>query len=219
MDRTVPKGAAILLDFIGDTEAPKGYGTIYGNNQGKLGRPITSMTLGDIIDAQPAWSKAFRSSATGRYQFMRATLQDLSRELGLLGTQVFNAGFQDRLAYHLLKRRGYEAFMSGAISRTEFGKRLAQEWASFPVLAAIKGGSRPVSRGQSFYAGDGLNKSLVKPETVEAVLDRVKAAESAPITPAPVEPATPQPTPEQPAKPQSLFAILAGLFVRLFKKV
>lgn len=108
--------------------------------------------------------------------------------------------------------------MTGKIDRTEFGKRLAQEWASFPVLAATKGGSRIVSRGQSFYAGDGLNKSLVTPEAVEAVLDRVKAAASAPATPTPVEPAKPQPTPEQPAKAQSLVAALASLFVRLFKK-
>lgn len=27
----VPAGAAILLDFIGGIEAPKGYGTIYGS--------------------------------------------------------------------------------------------------------------------------------------------------------------------------------------------
>ncbi|MDH6229597.1 hypothetical protein M2281_000169 [Mesorhizobium soli] len=43
MDKTVPAGAAMLLGFIGDIEAPKGYGTIYGNNQGKLPKPLTSM--------------------------------------------------------------------------------------------------------------------------------------------------------------------------------
>lgn len=176
MDTNVPTGAALLLDFIGGIEAPKGYDTIYGNNQGKLPKPLTTMTLGDVIDAQKSWTKRFKSSASGRYQFMRATLVDLSKELHLSGAQVFTADFQDRLGFHLLKRRGYEAFMAGKISRTEFGKRLAQEWASLPVLASTQGGSRKVSRGQSFYAGDGLNKSLVKPETVEALLDRVRAA-------------------------------------------
>lgn len=122
------------------------------------------------------WGFDTASSASGAAQFMRATLQDLSRELGLSGSQLFDADFQDRLAYHLLKRRGYNEFMAGKIGRTESGKRLAQEWASLPVLAATKCGSRHVMRGQSFYAGDGLNKSLVKPETVEAVLDQVKAA-------------------------------------------
>jgi hypothetical protein len=136
---------------------------------------------------------------------MRATLEDLSRELGLRGTQMFDADLQDRLAYHLLKRRGYEAYISGRINRTEFGKRLAQEWASLPVLAKTLGGAkdkagnlRTVERGQSFYAGDGLNKSLVTPERVEAVLDKVKAVASKAPSPAPSQP-TPQPS--APAKP------------------
>ena len=176
MDRTVPAGAALLLDFIGDIEAPRGYATIYGNNQHKLKTPLTQMTIGDVVDAQPGWTRAYGSSAAGRYQFMRATLIDLSQELHLRGNQILDANLQDRLAYHLLKRRGYEAFMAGQISRTEFGKRLAQEWASLPVLADTKGQHRAIKRGQSFYAGDGLNKSLVKPEAVEAMLDKTKVA-------------------------------------------
>ncbi len=182
MDRTVPAGAALLLDFIGGIEAPRGYDVIYGNNQDKLPAPITRMTLGELIDAQASFTKRFKSSASGRYQFMRATLQDLSRELGLRGTQVFDANLQDRLAFHLLKRRGYEDYMSGKISRTEFGRRLAQEWASLPVLAATKGAHRDLERGQSYYAGDALNKSLVSPEKVETVLDRVKDAPSTSIS-------------------------------------
>ncbi len=63
MDRTMPAGAAMLLDFIGDIEAPKGYGTIYANKQHKLAKPLTSMTLGDVVDAQKAWSKNHGSSA------------------------------------------------------------------------------------------------------------------------------------------------------------
>lgn len=176
MDKTVPAGAAMLLDFIGDIEAPKGYGTIYGNNQGKLPIPLTSMTLGEVIAAQASWTKQFKSSAAGRYQFMRATLIDLRKELGLRDGQIFNGDLQDRLGYHLLKCRGYHEFMAGKIGRTEFGKRLAQEWASLPVLAATKGQKRELTRGQSFYAGDGLNKALVAPERVETMLDRVKAA-------------------------------------------
>lgn len=180
MDRTVPAGAALLLDFIGDIEAPKGYDTIFGNNQNRLSRPVTAMTLAEIQAAQPGWTKRYGSSATGRYQFMKATLAGLIEELGLSRSQKLAADLQDRLAFHLLKRRGYEAFMAGQIGRTEFGRRLAQEWASLPVLATTKGGSRQVTRGQSYYAGDGLNKSLVTPERVESALDRARAAASRP---------------------------------------
>lgn len=30
MDKTVPAGAALLLDFIASKEAPRGYGTVSG---------------------------------------------------------------------------------------------------------------------------------------------------------------------------------------------
>lgn len=189
MDKTVPAGAALLLDFIGDTEAPQGYDTIYGNNQLKLAKPVTNMTLAEVQAAQSGWTKSYGSSAAGRYQFMKKTLGDLIIELKLSTGQKLDANLQDRLAYHLLKRRGYESYMALRISRAEFGKRLAQEWASFPVLAETQGAHQRVARGQSYYAGDDLNKALVKPAAVEAVLDRVKAAGNAVPTPASTKPA------------------------------
>ncbi|WP_061930080.1 hypothetical protein [Aureimonas sp. AU22] len=177
MDRTVPAGAARLLDFIRDTEvgteARSGYDIIFGHNQDKLPKPVTSMTVDEVLGQQQSWSSRFGSSATGGYQFMRATLSQLKSELKLRGAQVMEPNLQDRLGYHLLKRRGYEKFVSGQMDRTEFAKRLAQEWASFPVLIATRGQHRQISRGQSFYAGDGLNKALVKPEAIEGILAEV----------------------------------------------
>lgn len=237
MDKTVPKGAAILLDFIYRTDAgkapPECYEIIFGNRQKHLQKPITAMCLGDLIDAQKNWSsKAWvkqhwgygtASSASGAGQFMRATLQDLARELSLSGTQIFNPDFQDRLAYHLLKRRGYLEFMAGKISTVEFGKRLAQEWASFPVLAATTGAHRDIKRGQSFYAGDGLNKALKSPEQVEAVLAKVKSAgNSLPSTPPVDEPATvptaPVTPPNIPQPPQTFWSALLAALSLIFKK-
>ena len=180
MDKTVPAGAAILLDFIRKTEVGRtdraSYDVIYGHNQNKLSKPITSMTIGELVDAQASFTKLFKSSASGGYQFMRKTLQDLSRELRLNGRQIFDPDLQDRLGYHLLKRRGYEEFMGGKISMTEFAKQLAMEWASFPVLAATKGAHGQLKRGQSYYDGDELNKALVTPEAIEAALCKIKAA-------------------------------------------
>src|SRR5690606_16616149 len=120
MDPSIPRGAAILLDFIGSVEAPNGYDTVYGNNQHRLKTPITKRTVDQIIKAQSDFTRRYGSSASGRYQFMRATLKDLKQELGLSGSQLFDANLQDRLAFHLLKRRGYEDFMAGRISRQEF---------------------------------------------------------------------------------------------------
>ena len=203
MDKTVPAGAAYLLDFIGDIEAPRGYDTIYGNNQSKLKKPITKMTLGEIQRDQPAWSKQFGSSATGRYQFMHKTLEGLIDELSLSLKQKLDANLQDRLAYHLLRRRGYDAFVFGRIDAVEFGKRLAQEWASLPVLKNTKGAHRNIVRGQSYYVGDGLNKSLVKPERVEAALKGAKELHEA-------APAAPRVTPSRAPEAAAGAAVAAG---------
>jgi len=117
MTKTVPSGAAILLDFVRETEVGRGdrasYDVIYGNNQDKLPRPVTSMTLDEVEAAQPGWSKRFGSSAAGGYQFMKntldapRTLRDIEGEMGLTGQERFTPDLQDRMAYHLLERRGY----------------------------------------------------------------------------------------------------------------
>lgn len=209
MDRSIPPGAAVLLDFICRTETgngpPECYETIYAHKQHKLAKPLTKMTYGEIIDAQKGWSKNHGSSAAGAYQFMRATLIDLAKaNPSISGSDAFTPELQDQLGYQLLLRRGYSEFMAGKIGRTEFGKRLAQEWASFPVLAAVKGAHRNVARGETYYAGDKLNKALVSPERIERLLDQAKVA--AATTPAPAKPVPapiPAPKPDPaPAAPQ-----------------
>jgi len=192
MDKSIPAGAAILLRFISQTETsypePACYDVVYAHKQRELKKPITQWTLDEVEADGPRRTRAYGSSAAGAYQFMRDTLdkpgtvQDIEGEMGLTGKELFSPDLQDRMGFHLLKRRGYAAFMSGKIDRVEFGKRLAQEWASFPVLAPTKGSKRWVNRGQSYYAGDGLNKSLVKPEQVEDVLDAAfKAGDKIPV--------------------------------------
>jgi muramidase (phage lysozyme) len=188
----IPEYAKMLLDFIGNIEAPKGYDTIYGNNQRYLKKPVTSMTVDEIIASSLAWSRAYGSSATGRYQFMNATLKDLKKELKLTGREVFTPEFQDRLGYHLLKRRGYEKYVGGNMTLNQFGLNLAKEWASLPVLTDTKGQKRAVKRGQSFYAGDGKNASLVTPQRVEAILNKKDLV-----------PTLPEDTPEVPRMPPS----------------
>ncbi|MCA1440308.1 hypothetical protein I6F07_08805 [Ensifer sp. IC4062] len=201
MNKTVPAGAAILLDFIRETEVGRkdraSYDVIYANRQNRLKQPLTTMSFGDVVDAQEGWSKSHGSSAAGAYQFMRATLIGLAKEIpSIASTDLFTPDLQDRLGFHLLKRRGYQAFVTGDLPLVEFGRRLAQEWASLPVLADTRRHQQQVKRGQSYYAGDGLNKALVKPEKVEAVLHEVLAKarrsveEAAPVGRAETAPVT-----------------------------
>ena len=179
-------------------------------------RDLRSLTSDEKGGAQRvAWGPVWR---TAREWYA----DKLKRELGLSGAQVLDPDLQDRLAYHLLKRRGYEAFIAGTITNTEFGKRLAMEWASLPVLAGTQGAHRRLSRGQSYYAGDKLNKALVPPETVEAVIAEARAIATSTPAVIPMEepvmktdPAAPlpprRPTPVQ----QSRKAIGGGAFAAL----
>lgn len=231
MDRTVPAGATLLLDFIASFEAPKGYDTVYGNKMAQMPKRLTTMTLAEVIADGPRRTRAFGSSACGRYQFMTATLQGLRTEMMLIGADLFTPDFQDRLALQLLRRRGYDKFMAGKMTRTAFGLAIAQEWASFPVLEACKGAKRALVRGQSYYAGDGVNKALVSPAAVEAALTNAYATNSVAValrTPvvAPVPPVFP-PAPRNsgspviPAVPAAPVVQTGGLWASLkslFKK-
>lgn len=163
-------GQKHLLDFIGGIEAPQGYDTVYGNKQRQLAKPLTQWTISEIINANPGFAKRFGSSACGRYQFMNATLRDLVKRAPGLAPMKFTPEVQDELGGVLLRNRGYLDFISGKISTTQFGKALAQEWASFPVLASTRGANRDVARGETYYAGDQLNKVLTTPAMVLKVL-------------------------------------------------
>lgn len=215
MDPTVPKGAAVLLRFVYEAETgktpPECYEVIYKHKQHTLAKPLTRMTLDEVVAAQAKWSKNYGSSAAGAPQFIRATLRGLMAELGLRGSQIFDPDLQDRLAYHLLKRRGYEDFVTGKISMVAFAKNLACEWASLPVLTTTKGQSRTVERGQSYYAGDGLNKALVSPEKVEAILKAVLQAEA----PASAQKPSSRPEPSPPSS-RSSSGLAGGILAAIF---
>ena len=109
---------------------------------------LIGMTLDQIDALQTKMLKhpgnKWNSSALGRYQIVRTTLRKMRKELGLKGTEKFDAAMQDRLAVHLLKGRGLDAWASGKISDKQFLANLANEWASLPSRAA-----RGLQRGRT----------------------------------------------------------------------
>lgn len=192
----IPAPAHEILTLIRQTETGRGdataYETVYGHNEAKLTKPITSMTVAEVQQWQPGFSKSFGSSATGAYQFMYATLRDLITKVGLNGQEIFDAGLQDSLGHELLRRRGYEPWVDAKTSTDTFMIGLAKEWASFPVPSRMKGAHRMVERGQSYYAGDGVNKALVPPDVVWLVCEVARDAKV--VTP----PSEPVAKPEEP---------------------
>jgi uncharacterized protein (TIGR02594 family) len=166
-----PSKFSSLLEVVSRHEGGKNYNARFGDIANQNPR-FVDMTLSEVLRWQADFvRKGSPSSAVGRYQIIQGTLRGLKDKLKLVGTELFDAALQDRLAMQLLKNRKLENFLSKSISRTRFGLFLAMEWASLPVLAAVNGKHKSVVRGQSFYAGDGLNKAHVAPEDVETVLN------------------------------------------------
>ncbi|QDL92558.1 hypothetical protein FDP22_12655 [Paroceanicella profunda] len=199
-----------ILNLIARHESGGDYDIVFGGvpASARPGRPITTMTLRDVIAWQVAAVRAgSRSSAAGKYQIIRRTLEATYPRAGMVPTDLFDVAGQDRLGVQLLRGRGWDAWCAGALSDVSFADALSREWASLPVQFAQQGGSRWVERGQSYYAGDGLNKALTSPESV---LEALKACRE----PVAVEPPAPEPAAPEPA--QGPWAALISAIAKLF---
>lgn len=194
MNPNVPRGAAVLLDYIGGLETARtgaaAYETVIGhlNEKGDLPKAITELTLEELLVEQLRWVRSLKqaSGAAGRYQIIRPTLLALIKQFGVPLTSKFTPDLQDIFGYALLRQRGYNSFMVGALPLAEFGNDLAKEWASVPLLTTVKRtgkNARTLQRGQSYYDGVAGNKSLDGAAAFEAMLHEAFAAGQ--VAPAP----------------------------------
>lgn len=199
---------AALLAAIRRGEAPKGYGQIYGGARGvSLSTDVSRLTLNEVLAFQSQMlASGSKSSACGGYQFLKGTLKNTIRTMGLTGNEVWTPTLQDQMAIQLMKGRGLDRYMAGTISAETFANNLAMEWASLPVVTYING-KKP---GQSYYAGDGLNGSNHSVSEIMALVKDLKKN-------------TPQV--ERPdvevvsgnSKPRGLLAALIELLMLIFK--
>lgn len=179
--KTVPAPAKALLDYLSIPESRGNYEVWSSFKHTNLPKPLTKSTIAEVLEYQRNWkSVGGISSAAGRYQIIRKTLQMLVSLLGLTGDELFDAPMQDRLGYQLLKIRGYDAWISENMSDTVFANQLAREWASLPVVTRQKNYKGVlISAGQSYYAGDGLNSHGVR---ASAFLQALKDAKGTPAS-------------------------------------
>ena len=154
-----------LLDLLGQAEGA-GYDTIVGyvNRSDYPPKPLTALTVDEVLAWQDSIDSKYNSEAAGRYQVMEDTLRGLRTRGIVIGTSLYNAKTQDDIAIALLKGRGLNRFLDGSITAEQFGNSLAQEWASFPIMDGPR-------RGQGYYARQG---GKLTPETVLSVLKSVK---------------------------------------------
>ena len=151
---TLTGPAKKILDHMADSEGSN-YNTQFGYQNTTSGKKLTEMTIGEVREAQ---ARQRGSSAIGRYQFMAKTLPEAMKGTGLTDRDMFSAENQDKLAMWLLKRRGYDKWVSGQLSDRDFGRNLSMEWASVPN--PYTGGSY---YGQKVkYGSDVLLKALLE---------------------------------------------------------
>lgn len=137
-----------ILDLIGHYESSDNYTVVYGGTI----LPLTKMSVQEVLDWQKSARQAgAKSTAAGRYQIIHDTLEGLIKSTGVDPDELFDENMQDYFAVTLLERRGFDEFLAGTLTLTQFIENLSKEWAAIPKD----------SSGKSYYDGDGLNKALV----------------------------------------------------------
>lgn len=191
--------ASIILDFIAGGVIGNFIGESKGNYNAYFANIDSSLDLSaksfDEIYAFQRWmlSQDKRSTAIGRYQFLKSTLEGLQEEAQYTGSILFTPETQDRLAIRLLEERGYSEWRMKKISDKQFAHNLSIIWASLPD---------PLNEGKSHYDGDKVgNSASTSLDNVYAMLKHARQAISHPPQPLPLPPLPvplPVPLPEPP---------------------
>ena len=156
-----------VLNLIGALEAPDGFDTVYHGVRVPPPRPITSMSVAEVLEWQRQATRGGSvSSAAGRYQVIRPTLQRLVDEGVVSPAERFDIVTQNRIGRHLLRETGYRP---GA-SDPQTANAIARVWAALPRADGLG----------SVYEGIAGNHALITAPDYRAVLDcRMSVAEAA----------------------------------------
>ncbi len=155
-----------LLHLIAKVESKGNYNAYFGH-AGNSSIKFTKMSIAEVLKWQSKYVKqGSPSSAVGKYQIIDTTLKGLVKQLDVDTRQPFDQVMQDKFAAALIERRGAEAYVNGELTREKFAANLAKEWASFPRVIGKNAAA-------SYYASDGLNKSLVGVDEVLKAIEPI----------------------------------------------
>lgn len=151
-----------FLDLLGEAEAPEGYDTVSLSTRLRPPRPLTKLSLREVMEFQrKVIASGASSSAMGRYQFLHRSLKELIEIHELDESRLFDKRMQDYLARLKLKDCGFYDLRRGD---SGVAQCLAGTWAALP--AALGKGS-----GKSRYHGMNGNKARVGLTEVLATIE------------------------------------------------
>jgi hypothetical protein len=151
-----------VLDLIAGPESGGRYDAVY---PGRRRPQILDMTLDELYRDMRVRGNRSGSSASGRYQYIRRTLQSVADSMGLnTATTKFTPEVQDQVAiHHLRANHGLDRWLAGRMSNEDFLNRLAGTWAGIPNTS-----------GRSTYAGVLDNRAGIGANTAIAALDAIQ---------------------------------------------
>ena len=199
-----------LQDFIAKPESGGDFNIVWGGIKAKHHppKPLVKMTIGEVLDWQDSIDRLYMSEASGAWQIMEDTLRGVYEAAGLTRADLYNETNQRRLCTELMNRRGLQRYLRGEITGHKFGQSLSKEWASLPCIVKDRKG-RP-AKGQSYYAGDGLNKSHVSIDDFMTAVGQARVPFEAPRTPEAIHHADPS------EAPQGIMAAIMAFIAAIF---
>lgn len=162
-------GVSPLLDVIGAGEGGSaGYNAYYGGIKSADAppKPLTQMTVGEVLAWQDSIDPYYRSEAAGKYQIMEDTLREMVSRGVVSKSDRYNATTQDKLGTALLQRRGLGSYQAGQISIEQFANNIAKEWAGAPVVTGE-------NAGKSFYDKFNGNSATISVTDILSAIRRI----------------------------------------------
>lgn len=163
--KNVDPCADYILDFVAIGESGGNYNAVIGDAKATTDLAqfplayIKTTLMGGLLRAGRP------STAVGRYQIIRRTLENLQQMLNMKDEELFTSFIQDQMGLRLLVGRGYLAWKAGKLTDPEFARNISCEWASLPD---------PSNGGKSHYDGIGPNHAGTTLEKVYAALTEAK---------------------------------------------
>lgn len=158
----IASGEAVSKDPYNSMNQGTPGGRIFGSgvSSSVIGKNLTDMTVGEILDRAPNPNDTAEQRkekgvvfAAGRYQIIPKTLQGLVESGAVSRNERFTPEVQDRLGMKLIEQSGAtKSINEGDLDKAQY--QLAKVWASLPVPAGMMLKSGQISTGsESFYGG------------------------------------------------------------------